>query len=228
MTGPPITGSLPDEPLEIEVKLAVDRPDVVRALIDEPEPARLAGFVGTGPAVLEVLTDRYLDSTRSGGTLLQQGLRARVRESGGTHTLAVKRSGLTEGAVTVRIELQGPAGRDLDARRWPASHARTVLLDAVAGAALVEIATLRQRRLKRTLTRGDASVELSLDELEALDGDRVADRRFEIEAELLGGDRAALAELAAALSALPGVGPPLGSKLAFAVAAGTAPQEAGR
>ena len=60
-------------------------------------------------------------------------------------------------------------------------------------------------------------MELSLDELEALDGEHVAGRRFELEAELVEGNAEDLADLADALREIAGVGDPLGSKLGFAL-----------
>src|SRR5262249_30095722 len=83
--------------------------------------------------------------------------------------------------------------------------------------ALIEIARLRQHRLIRNVRRGDTRVELSLDELEALDGDRVVASRWELEAELKGGDREDLRELANALSTTPGLGFPYGQKRLFAM-----------
>ena len=60
-------------------------------------------------------------------------------------------------------------------------------------------------------------MELSLDRLEALDGRRVLASRYQLEAELLEGDHDALAELAIALARVDGVGPPISSKLSFAI-----------
>jgi len=92
-----------------------------------------------------------------------------------------------------------------------------VLLDAIGGERLMEIARLRQRRLTLVVERGPTAVEISLDALEALADGQVAARRHELEAELLRGDVADLEMLADTLRAIPGIGPALGSKLRFAL-----------
>jgi inorganic triphosphatase YgiF len=132
-------------------------------------------------------------------------------------TLAVKHHGIDDGLVTARQEVEGPATADRDPGAWPDSPARRLVEDLSAGQPLVEIASLRQERLIRRLRRGSTEVELSLDALEALDGADVVGTRWELEAELKAGDTAALHELALALQALDGIGPPLGSKLGFAI-----------
>jgi inorganic triphosphatase YgiF len=205
------------EPLEVEVKLGVARPATVRRLILDPDPARLAGFEAAGDAHLVRVTDRYLDTGPYGGQLFLASMRARVRRTGATLTLTVKRSGTQARGVSTRVEIDGPATRSLDPRQWPDSPARALLLDAAAGEPLVVIAHLRQRRLTRLLRRGGTTVELSLDGLQAIGRGRVTARRYELEAELLRGDETALAELGEALLELDGVGPPLGSKLQFAL-----------
>lgn len=220
-TADPNAGGRPgDEPLEIEIKFAVARPDVVRALIDDPDPARLAGFVAGGEVHVEVMTDRYLDTMVGGGALFLAGMRARLRVSEAGVVLAVKRRGVvSEVGVTTRVEVQGPASAVMDPTTWPPSDARALLLATVGGARLVEIAALRQVRHTRSLRRGDALVEVSLDEMAALADDRPVAHRVELEAELKGGPATALDALAEALAELEGIGPPVGSKLEFALAA---------
>jgi inorganic triphosphatase YgiF len=134
-------------------------------------------------------------------------------------TLTVKRAGLDEAGVTERVELEGPATRMVDPDRWPPSAARAALLAAIGSSRVDEVVRLRQVRTVRVIRRGPTVVELSLDRVDALLGDRVIDRRYELEAELLEGERRDLAELALALAQLEGVGPPAGSKLGFALAA---------
>jgi inorganic triphosphatase YgiF len=209
----------PAEPVEVEVKLSVARPRVVGRLIRHPDPDLLAGFHPAGEAHLVRVTDRYLDTAQVNGRLAAGLVRARLRRHGRGVTLTVKRPGVEAAGVTTRVELEAPANRALAPDRWPASAARTVVLDIAGGASLGEIALLRQHRLTRVFRRGGTRVEVSLDRLDALDGGRVADRRYELEAELLAGDAAALAELAGALGRVVGVAPALGSKLGFALAA---------
>lgn len=203
--------------MEVEVKLSVASPEPIRQRILDPLPELLAGFGAAGEAHLVTVLDRYLDTDAVDGRLAMAGMRARLRIVDTTVTLTVKRSGVLDRSVTTRVELEGPATSAIDPGGWPASEARAALLEAVDGARLREIARLRQRRLTRLLARGPTIVELSLDELEALDGQHVAGRRFEIEAELVEGDANDLEDLADALRAIVGVGEPLGSKLGFAL-----------
>ncbi|MEO5704705.1 MAG: CYTH domain-containing protein, partial [Candidatus Limnocylindrales bacterium] len=172
------------EPLEIEIKFAVSRPDLVRAMIDDPDPAHLAGFVADGEVHVAVMTDRYLD-TEVGGALFRNGMRARLRVAASGVVLAVKRKGVVSaGGVTTRVELQGPATAAMEPARWPESDAKAVLIETVDGMPLVEIAALRQVRHTRLLRRGDALVEVSLDRMTALAGDHALAQRVELEAEL--------------------------------------------
>lgn len=163
------------------------------------------------------VVDRYLDTEAVDGRLLMAGVRARLRTVGSTVTLTVKRAGALDRGVTTRVELEGPATSSTDPMQWPDSDARAALIEALGDTRLREIARLRQRRLTRLLAREATTVELSLDELEALDGDHVAGRRFELEAELKRGDPEDLEDLADALRQIAGVGEPLGSKLGFAL-----------
>ena len=200
------------EPLEIEVKLGVSRPSRIGRIIRTFEDHGLAGFVPLDAARVLTVTDRYVDT---GGRLQAQGIRARLRRHGRTTTLGVKRGALVRAGITVRVELEAAATSSLDPRRWPRSEARTALLEAVGDERLIEIAVLHQRRLVRRIGAGPTIVELSLDRIDAVRDGRVLARRHELEAELLAGDEAALANLAATLGRLDGITPPAGSKLAF-------------
>jgi inorganic triphosphatase YgiF len=165
------------------------------------------------------VTDRYIDTAVEGGRLEAAGCRARLRTVRRRTELTVKRDDVRRGPINARVELVGPATRALDSRRWPTSGARDELIRLAGQASFEVVATLHQRREIRRLSRGGTVVELSLDELRAGAAGRSAPRRWELEAELVRGDRHALGELGAALQAVPGVGEPLGSKLAFARAA---------
>jgi inorganic triphosphatase YgiF len=118
------------------------------------------------------------------------------------------------------MELEAPATPALDPAAWPPSRAKALVLDTIGSARLVEVAALRQRRHVRMLRNGSTSVELSLDELSALEGaGGVLATRVELEAELKEGPARDLAPLARALATVAGLGPPLGSKLEFALLA---------
>lgn len=207
------------EPTEIEVKLGVARPSVVRRLLNQPQPHLLAGFEGTTPPHQVRVTDRYVDTDSPDGELARAGIRARLRRRGNDVTLTVKRPSVESRGVSTRVELEGPATRSLDPGRWPPSEARTAVERVLHGRPLREIARVRQRRLTQVLRHDGTAVEISLDALEALDGGQVLARRHEVEAELKDGDEAALARLGDALLEIDGVGPALGSKLGFALEA---------
>ena len=208
------------EPVETELKLSVERPRRIARLLRELEGERLGAFRPDRPTQRAVIVDRYLDTSIDGGRLRQRAMRARLRRRGRAVTLTVKRAGAPrDDGISARTELEGPATASLDPHRWPASAAKTALLEAIGDRPLVEIGRLRQDRLVRIVRRGDAEIELSLDRVDALAGGRVVGRRYELEAELKRGDEAALAELGAELARIPGLGPAAGSKLEFAVAA---------
>lgn len=210
---------------EIELKLTVHQQGVIRTLLRRPPAAGIAGFVPAGPVRIVGCVDRYFDTEGttawSAGALGRAGLRARLREQDGTVILALKSAISRDGAVSRRMELQGPATNRLDPEDWPPSDARSRLKAVLDGRPIVEIAALRQRRLQRDFGRAGTTVEISLDEMTALDGRRVLGRQVEVEAELLSGDVASLRDLAAALVKLPGIDIAAGSKLAFALAART-------
>lgn len=215
-----MTAARPGAGIEIEVKLSVTEPANVLRLLEHPDPAALAGFDATGALSEQVVIDRYFDTVDA--RLEAAGARARVRTGDAADAapiLALKHHGLEEAGVTARHEVEGPADDILDPGAWPDSDARRELLELTQGEPIVEIARLRQRRHVRLVQRDATTVELSLDELEALDGDRVSATRWELEAELKAGDRGALAALAAALASVAGVRPAGGSKLGFALAA---------
>lgn len=207
------------EPVEIEVKLGVSKPRRLARLVREFDTELLGEFRAVGPARLVIHTDRYFDTAAEGGRLVRNAMRARLRRDGRSVILAVKHSGAEADGITTRAELEGPATDDLDPRRWPASDARAVLVAAIGDLPLVEVARLRQRRLTRLVRGHGATIELSLDRVDALVDGRVVDRRYELEAELKSGDASGLSMLLGELSRIDGLGPAAGSKLAFALGA---------
>jgi inorganic triphosphatase YgiF len=207
------------EPEEIELKLEVADRALVSRLVHHPPASGIAGFRPGGPVRTITCLDRYFDTDPVDGDLRRAGVRARLREQGDEVVLAVKTSIATYGAVSRRVELQGPAVARLDPAAWQPSDARTRIVAIVGDRPLVEIAALRQQRLQRDFVRDGTTVEISLDRMTALDGRRVLAHRVEVEAELHAGDPADLQDLAAALESLPGVSPARGSKLAFALGA---------
>jgi inorganic triphosphatase YgiF len=177
-----------------------------------------ARYVPTGEATLRELIDRYLDT--ADGRLGQAGLAARIRSELGRHTLTVKSApNPVAGPVHRRLEVEGPAEPTLVPGTWPASAARSLVLAAVGDAPLIVVACLRQRRLTRTMRQDEVAIEMSLDDLEAVDGPRgaqVLGRRTELEAELVAGEPDDLAGLASWLEGRPGLAPATESKLDWA------------
>jgi len=204
--------------VEVEVKLSVEQPELIRSLIETPQPRQVAGFDAVADAREVVVVDRYFDTADHA---LDAALaRARLRESRGRIVLTFKRAGIVgAGGVTERTELEGPATSELDPAGWPDSQARTELTGVIGEAPLLETARLRQHRLVRDLRRGGTTIELSLDRLEALDGDAVVAIRWELEAELKAGSRDDLVELSNALQVLPGISLAAESKRLFAILA---------
>ena len=195
-------------PVEVELKYLVRD----RAGADDFLAAPSLGPFSAGPTVRESrCTDTYLDT--ADGALARAGLAVRARRTATEALLTVKATTTEAGALQRRTELEGAAGEGLDPRPWPPSAARSLLLELGAGEPLVELATVRQVRRRRDLVAGGTRVELSLDQVEVLDGDRVVDRFAELELELREGAEGPLLELQAILDRDRRLAPAAGSKL---------------
>ncbi len=217
-------GSEGDAPVEVELKFEVLDAAPLRPLFEpvpDPNLPLLAGFHTVSLATTRDVLDLYLDT--ASGRLRTSGLAARIRAESGRHTLAVKSTAEPLGGpLHRRLEVEGPARPTPDPATWPPSAARDIVVAAVGRAWLRVVACIRQRRRSRLLGRGPTTVELSLDELEALAdprNDRVLDRRVELEAELVKGEVEDLEALAAALAVSAGLVSASGSKLDWARAA---------
>ncbi|HET7473584.1 MAG TPA: CHAD domain-containing protein, partial [Candidatus Limnocylindrales bacterium] len=205
-----------DRPVEIELKYrVVDEAAADRYLVD-PE---IAGFHATAPVRSTQVEDRYIDT--AGGALARAGFAARLRQTAKTTTVAVKSSArrVGDGNVHRREELEGPADRTAHPRDWAPSAARSLILEQCGDAPLVEVVTIRQLRRKRMLERNGTTVELSLDEVDAVSRSRVVGRFVELEVELIRGDEAGLAEIDRALAADKGLASATTSKLQSALRA---------
>lgn len=167
------------------------------------------------------VVDIYLDSPAR--ALERAGLAARIRSELGRHRLTVKsRAVPLDGLRHERLEVEGPALPTLRPATWPRSAARGLVETVLGGQELEVIARLRQHRRTLPIRHGTTVVELSLDDLEALDlgqPELVVARTTELEAEVLAGDDAPVEALAAALLRLDGLRPASGSKLDWARAA---------
>jgi CHAD domain-containing protein/adenylate cyclase class IV len=209
------------KPVEIELKYRV----VVAAAGDRYLAAdEIAGFRASSPVRSTQVEDRYIDT--ADGAMARAGFAARLRQTAKTTTVAVKSSVRRVGTGNVhrREELEGPADRTAHPRDWPPSDARSLILEQCGDAPLVEVVTIRQLRRKRILQRDGTSVELSLDEVDAVSRSRVVGRFVELEVELMTGDEAGLADVDLELASDPGLAPADTSKLQSALRAVAASQ----
>ena len=203
-------------PIEVELKYrVVDLAAAERYLVAE----EIGAFSGTAAARSSQFEDRYVDT--ADGALTRAGFAVRVRQSGRGTIVSVKSLARTEGpgGSLRREELEGPADRTAGPLEWPASDARSLVLELAGDAPLVELVTIRQLRRKRVVRDGDTRVELSLDEVDVVSRSRVVDRFVELEAELVKGAEERLGALADVFAADPALAPASGSKLEAALAA---------
>jgi CHAD domain-containing protein/adenylate cyclase class IV len=206
----------PGQPVEVELKYrVVDAAAGDRYLAAD----EIAGFRPTSPVRSTQVEDRYIDT--ADGAMARAGFAARLRQTAKHTTVAVKSSVRRVGTGNVhrREELEGPADRTAHPRDWPPSDARSLLLEQGGDAPLVEVVTIRQLRRKRILELNGTSVELSLDEVDAVSRSRVVGRFVELEVELIRGDEAGLDAIDAILAADPGLAPADTSKLQSALRA---------
>ena len=204
-----------ERPVEVELKYRVV--DITQAevylVVEE-----IGSFSGGAAVRSSQIEDRYVDT--ADGALAKSGFAVRLRQSGRGTIVSVKSLARTEGpgGSLRREELEGPADRTAGPLEWPASDARSLVLELAGDAALIELVTIRQLRRKRVIRDGDTRVELSLDEVDVVARSRVVDRFVELEAELLKGDEGRLASLAEVFAADPALAPAGGSKLEAAMA----------
>jgi CHAD domain-containing protein len=161
--------------------------------------------------------DRYVDS--ADWALARAGFAARLRKTSRGTEISLKAQNSSGGRLQRRDEIEGPADPDLIPGDWPASQARTIILELCGDEALVELLTIRQLRRTRNLQAGATRAELSVDEVEVVGGGRVLDSFEELEVELKRGDEAPLAELVEVFDSDRGLRPVSRSKLARAVEA---------
>jgi CHAD domain-containing protein len=202
--------------VEVELKYRVDDLSAAeRYLVAE----QIGSFSGGSAARASQFEDRYVDT--ADGAMARAGFAVRLRRSGRDTAVSVKALERTEGTggSVRREELEGPADRTAGPLEWPASDARSLVLELAGDAPLVEVVTIRQLRRKRIVRDGDTRVELSLDEVDVVARSRVVDRFVEFEAELVKGSEERLAALAEVFSADPALAQANGSKLEAALAA---------
>ncbi len=211
MTASPSSG----RPVEVELKYRVVDPAAGdRYLVADD----IAGFAPSSPVRSTQVEDRYIDT--ADGALARAGFAARLRQTAKGTTVGVKSAiRRVNGNVHRREELEGPADRTAHPRDWPPSDARSLILEQCGDAPLVEVVTIRQLRRKRLFRSNGTTVELSLDEVDAVARSRVVSRFVELEVELVTGREAALAPIDRALAADRGLKAADSSKLDRALSA---------
>lgn len=216
MTSAATRGAKPARPVEIELKY---RPASLAAGERYLSAVAIAGLVPASRTRTIQVDDRYVDS--ADGALGRAGFAARMRVTDGSTIVSVKSTARrpTQAGPHRREELEGPADLDLAPRDWPASDARSLVLELCGDAPLVELVTIRQQRRKRELRDGDTVLEVSLDEVEVVADGEVLDRFVELEVELAGGDEGRLAGVARVLDADTELEDSSSSKLEAALAA---------
>ncbi len=205
-----------ERPVEVELKYrVVDLAAAERYLVAE----EIGSFTGTAAARSSQFEDRYVDT--ADGAMAKAGFAVRLRQSGRGTVVSAKSLTRTEGpgGSVRREEVEGPADRTAGPLEWPASDARSLVLEHAGDAPLLELVTIRQLRRKRIVRDGDTRVELSLDEVDVVTRSRVVDRFVELEAELVKGAEERLSSLADVFGADPALAPASGSKLDAAMAA---------
>lgn len=201
-------------PIEVELKYrVVDLAAAERYLVAD----EIGSFTGSAAARSSQFEDHYVDT--ADGAIARAGYAVRIRQTGRGTVVSVKSLARTEGAggSVRREELEGPADRTVGPLEWPASDARSLVLELAGDAPLVELVTIRQLRRKRVVRDGDTRVELSLDEVDVVSRSRVVDRFVELEAELVKGAEERLAVLAEVFASDRGLAPATGSKLEAAL-----------
>ncbi len=182
--------------IEVEMKYEVAAPGAGDRYLVAPE---LGPFTPGGPVRSVRMEDRYVDSTD--WALARAGFAARLRKTTHGTEIGLKSLSISSERLQRRQEIEGPADAGLVPTDWPASHARTAILELCGDGALVELLTIRQLRRVKPLRAGSTRAELSLDEVEVVGDGRVLDSFEELEVELKRGGEAPLAALAEILDA---------------------------
>jgi CHAD domain-containing protein len=198
--------------IEVEMKYEVAGPGGADRYLVAPE---LGPFSPDGLVRSVRVEDRYVDS--ADWALARAGFATRLRKTSRGTEIGLKAQNASGGRLQRREEIEGPADEELVPAGWPASQARTVILELCGDEPLVELLTVRQLRRVRPLQAGATRAELSLDEVEVFSGGRVLDTFEELEVELKRGDEKPLAALVALFDADPGLRPVSRSKLDRAI-----------
>lgn len=200
--------------MELELKFRAT-PAALAALAAAPA----LGDFALGAVAERREEDRYLDTTI--GSLHTGGFACRLRlRADGSAVATLKGLGGAAGALHRRAEHNTPLPAPTpDPAEWPHGPARALVERLAAGAPLLPLVTLRQRRRTRAVLHGGALVaELSLDEVEAERPGQPPRAWCEVEIELHPTADPALLPALEAAAAGAGIGvPEPRSKLAVAI-----------
>ncbi len=204
-------------PVEIELKFRVDDPAAGAAVMDTERFGSLAAEAD--PAREVEMSDRYVDTADGAMSHAGYAVRLRALETGTLVSVKSLTRVAAAGGASKREEIEGPADAVAPPADWPPSDARALVIEHAGDAPLEELVTIRQRRRKRLYGSDTATVELSLDDIEVVADGEIVERFTELEAELVSGDEAALAVIAAVLDGTEGLRRATSSKLEAALAA---------
>ena len=130
----------------------------------------------------QILIDRYMDTPQR--DIEKGGYACRIREKSGEWLLAVKGLGGVEGSIHQREEYEMEIQQDTSPNQWPEGTARDLVVSLINSRSLIELCTIRQRRVKRTVYQGQRHVgEMSLDVVDMGAADELK-RVYEVEIEL--------------------------------------------
>lgn len=200
--------------IEVELKYEVLAVGSADRYLVAPEigPFRPAGRVSSIQ-----LEDRYVDSRD--WALARAGFAARLRRTSHGTQICLKTHAPAGGRFHRREELEGPADVAQTPMAWPASQARSVILELCGDEPLIELLTLRQLRRVRRFDASNTRVELSVDEVTVEIQERRLDHFEELEVELKRGPEQPLEALADVLDGESGLQSVSRSKLDRAVKA---------
>ncbi|MEO8625061.1 MAG: CHAD domain-containing protein [Candidatus Limnocylindrales bacterium] len=145
------------------------------------------------------IADRYFDT--ADGALGAAGYGARLRRIGRQTTLTVKSDLEVRAGLHRREELEAPATRSLDPGAWPASEARTRVIEVAGARRLIERFRIEQERHEVEAHVDGALVAASLDDIAVFAGGRPAGSLKQLEVELRSGSEADLQALGAEIAA---------------------------
>jgi len=177
--------------IEVELKYEVLAVGSADRYLVAPE---IGPFKPAGQVSSVQLEDRYIDSRD--WALARAGLAARLRRTSHGTQICLKTHTPAGGRLHRREELEGPANAAHPPTAWPASQARSVILELCGDEPLIELLTLRQLRRVRRFEAANTRVELSVDEVAVESHERELDHFEELEIELKRGSEEPLEALA--------------------------------